>query len=108
MGGFIAAIFARGRPALRSTRSNRAANWCFRETYAIAAALTLATTCNKAARWAALLPGSKNDYLAFISATVVSSIRLEKPHSLSYQLDTLTSRPLTLVRVASKALDSGL
>jgi hypothetical protein len=28
-------------------------------------------------------------------------MRLEKPHSLSYQLDTLTSRPDTLVNVAS-------
>ncbi len=31
--------------------------------------------------------------LAFINATVVSSIRLQKPHSLSYQLQTLTSLP---------------
>ena len=30
-------------------------------------------------------------YFALISATVVSSMRFEKPHSLSYQLDTLTS-----------------
>ena len=29
---------------------------------------------------------------AFISATVVSSIRFEKPHSLSYHATTLTSR----------------
>jgi hypothetical protein len=27
-------------------------------------------------------------YFALINATVVSSIRFEKPHSLSYQLDT--------------------
>ena len=47
-------------------------------------------------------------YLAAISATVVSSILFEKPHSLSYQLETLTSRPLTLVSVASNTLDSGL
>ena len=40
-------------------------------------------------------------YFAATSATVVSSIRLEKPHSLSYQLETFTSRPLTLVRVES-------
>src|SRR5690606_25553501 len=40
-------------------------------------------------------------YLADISATVVSSMRLEKPHSLSYQDDTLTSLPDTLVRVES-------
>ncbi len=32
-------------------------------------------------------------HFAFISATVVSSMRLEKPHSLSYQLETFTSRP---------------
>ena len=30
---------------------------------------------------------------AFIQASVVSSIRLEKPHSLSYQAHTLTSVP---------------
>jgi len=42
------------------------------------------------------------DYFAFINATVVSSMRLEKPHSLSYQLDTFTRRPpLNLVRVSS-------
>jgi len=38
---------------------------------------------------------------AFISATVASSIRLLKPHSLSYQLLTFTRRPDTLVSVAS-------
>ena len=47
------------------------------------------------------------DYFAAISATVVSSIRLEKPHSLSYQLDTLTSRPDTLVSVESNVDDAG-
>ncbi len=35
-------------------------------------------------------------------------MRFEKPHSLSYQLLTLTSRPETLVSVASKVLDAGL
>ena len=40
-------------------------------------------------------------YLAAINATVVSSMRFENPHSLSYQLDTLTSRPETLVSVSS-------
>ena len=40
-------------------------------------------------------------YFAAISAMVVSSIRFEKPHSLSYQLLTLTSRPETFVSVAS-------
>ena len=48
------------------------------------------------------------DYLAFISATVVSSMRFEKPHSLSYHDDTLTSRPDTLVSVESKFDDAGL
>ena len=39
---------------------------------------------------------------AFDQARVVSSIRLEKPHSLSYQAHTLTSVPwMTLVSVAS-------
>lgn len=52
--------------------------------------------------------GKTGDYFAFISATVVSSMRLEKPHSLSYQEDTLTRRPDTLVRVASKLEDAGL
>src|SRR5258708_39683286 len=41
-------------------------------------------------------------YLALISAMVVSSMRLENPHSLSYQEQTLTSRPETLVSVESK------
>ena len=46
-------------------------------------------------------------HLAFTSATVVSSIRLEKPHSLSYQLETFTRRPDTLVSVASNVDDAG-
>src|SRR6266853_3802802 len=49
------------------------------------------------------------DYFAFINATVTSSIRLLKPHSLSYQEDTFTSVPAdTLVRVASKIDEAGL
>src|SRR5437773_3983735 len=40
-------------------------------------------------------------YFAAISAIVASSIRLEKPHSLSYHAETLTSRPETFVSVAS-------
>lgn len=52
--------------------------------------------------------GCATAYFAAISATVVSSMRLLKPHSLSYQLDTLTRRPLTLVRVASKTDEAGL
>ena len=36
---------------------------------------------------------------AFINATVVSSIRFEKPHSLSYHATTLTSRP-SMTRVS--------
>lgn len=47
-------------------------------------------------------------YLAFIRATVVSSMRFEKPHSLSYHDDTFTSRPETLVRVESKFDEAGL
>jgi len=46
-------------------------------------------------------------HLALMSATVVSSIRFENPHSLSYQLDTLTNRPDTLVSVASNVDDAG-
>src|SRR5690606_28160293 len=47
-------------------------------------------------------------YLADIKATVVSSMRLLKPHSLSYQDVTLTRLPMTLVSVASKLLEAGL
>lgn len=47
-------------------------------------------------------------YFALASATVVSSIRFEKPHSLSYQLDTFTRRPDTFVSVASNVEDAGL
>ena len=48
-------------------------------------------------------------YFAAIKATVVSSMRLENPHSLSYQLSTLTSLPSaeTRVCVASKVLEAG-
>src|SRR5690606_34662561 len=54
------------------------------------------------------LPCNNNTaYFAAINATVVSSMRLEKPHSLSYQEDTLTSEPDTLVRAASTVLDAG-
>lgn len=47
-------------------------------------------------------------YFAVIKAIVVSSMRFEKPHSLSYHDETLTKRPETLVKVASKLLDAGL
>jgi hypothetical protein len=41
-------------------------------------------------------------YFAAINATVMSSMRLEKPHSLSYQLSTFTRvPPMTRVWVAS-------
>ncbi len=41
-------------------------------------------------------------YFAAISALVMSSMRLEKPHSLSYQLNTFTNvPPMTRVWVAS-------
>src|SRR5262249_51709130 len=52
-------------------------------------------------------PGGFERYFAFTKATVASSIRLLKPHSLSYQLETFTRRPATLVRVASKMLERG-
>ena len=43
------------------------------------------------------------DYLAAIIAQAVSSMRQEKPHSLSYQAVTLTKRvPETFVNVESK------
>src|SRR5579872_1969862 len=45
----------------------------------------------------------------FDQATVVSIIRLEKPHSLSYQAHAFTRLPsITLVRVASKIEECGL
>lgn len=48
------------------------------------------------------------NYFALINATVVSSMRLLKPHSLSYHDETFTSRPETLVSVASKVDEAGL
>ncbi len=41
------------------------------------------------------------------SARALSSMRLEKPHSLSYQAMTLTSRPLTRVWLASNTAERG-
>jgi hypothetical protein len=55
----------------------------------------------KAVSWA-------QTYSALHSARQLSSIRLEKPHSLSYQASTLSSLPLDLVWLASKIDDSGL
>jgi hypothetical protein len=46
-------------------------------------------------------------YFAFINATVVSNMRLEKPHSLSYHEETFTKLPDTLVKVASKLEEAG-
>ena len=51
--------------------------------------------------------GSNMPYFAAIRAIVVSSIRFENPHSLSYQDDTFTRRPDTLVSVASKTDERG-
>src|SRR5690242_10737885 len=50
---------------------------------------------------------SKSRHFAAISAIVTSSIRLLNPHSLSYQLLALTSRPDTFVSVASNVDDAG-
>src|SRR3990170_4812992 len=48
-------------------------------------------------------------YFAFISAMVTSSMRLLKPHSLSYHDSAFTNvPPVTLVSVASKMLEAGL
>jgi hypothetical protein len=53
-----------------------------------------------AAAWSSRVPPVQR---ALTSASVVSSMRLEKPHSLSYQAHTLTSvPPMTLVRVAHR------
>ena len=47
-------------------------------------------------------PGPYRAYFAAISAAVMSSMRLEEPHSLSYQASTFTSvPPVTLVSVLS-------
>ena len=47
-----------------------------------------------------LLADQFSQFAAFIiNATVVSSIRFEKPHSLSYHATTLTSRP-SMTRVS--------
>src|SRR5689334_7313856 len=51
---------------------------------------------------------SEKTYFALASATAVSNMRFEKPHSLSYQLDTFTRRPDTLVSVASNVDEAGL
>ena len=49
-----------------------------------------------------LLTGVGAFYFALTKASVVSSMRLEKPHSLSYQLHTLTRvPPITWVSVLS-------
>ena len=48
-----------------------------------------------------------SNYFASINATVVSSMRLLKPHSLSYHEHTFTKRPDTLVQVASKIDECG-
>ena len=42
-------------------------------------------------------PGPTGDYSALHSARQLSSMRLEKPHSLSYQASTFSNLPLTLV-----------
>ena len=57
---------------------------------------SMARICNNAMR-----PTIGFSYFALMRATVVSNIRFEKPHSLSYQLDTFTKRPFTLVNVSS-------
>ena len=51
---------------------------------------------------------AQNVHAALDQASVVSSMRLEKPHSLSYQAHTLTSTPsMHLVSVASKMDECG-
>lgn len=69
-------------------------------------ALPPAPRCANAhrSRWAFAVPlrGTRRAYLAAIRATAMSSMRLEKPHSLSYQDSTLTIVPcMTRVWVAS-------
>src|SRR5215469_10693035 len=49
------------------------------------------------------------NYISFPIATAVSAMRLEKPHSLSYQLITDTKVPsITLVWSSAKLDDAGL
>jgi hypothetical protein len=62
--------------------------------------------CGSAALRQASVSGAH--YWALTKARQLSSIRLEKPHSLSYQAMTLISLPLVLVWLASKIDDSGL
>src|SRR5215472_17027958 len=51
---------------------------------------------------------AQNFHDALDQAIVVSSMRLEKPHSLSYQANTFTNVPsMILVRVASKIDECG-
>ena len=53
--------------------------------------------------------GFRSTYFACISATVVSSMRLLKPHSLSYHEQTFTSLPsMTFVKLESYSDDAGL
>ncbi|MGF6166893.1 hypothetical protein M2426_000466 [Pseudomonas moraviensis] len=52
--------------------------------------------------------GDARNYSALHNARQLSSMRLEKPHSLSYQASTFSNLPLTLVWLASKIDDSGL
>ena len=78
----------------------------------VAQAASASSTANDAQRGDERLAECVTDgaaaYFADIRSTVASSIRLEKPHSLSYQLVTLTRRPATFVSVASNVDDAGL
>jgi len=79
-------------------RANDRSHWPQRDTIA-------ANTSTARSR---RLPLNQSAYLAVAKATVVSSMRFEKPHSLSYQLETFTRLPRTFVNVASKFDDAGL
>src|SRR5690606_25527595 len=57
---------------------------------------------------AVLRSGLQQVQAASQSARQVSSMRLEKPHSLSYQAITFSRRPLTLVWLVSNMDDMGL
>src|SRR5204862_6961306 len=63
------------------------------------------TSTRLARRSSSDILSTRIDYFAFIDATVASSLRLLKPHSLSYQEQTFTSVPFdTRVGVASNTL----
>ena len=88
---------ARERSTIRSTRIVYRPLW--RPTGTAKGTPARASVCNLH------LPNSSQPTLA--NASAVSSMRFEKPHSLSYQAQTFTRLPATLVRLASNTDEAG-